>query len=327
VHNDNIFNDLWTFDLDAYIWSQISAKGSIPTPRYLHAYAVEGNTLVVWGGKDKTGLKNDMFIFNALTETWTELISSSSNPRPAKGACLVLKNLSIYLFGGRTDSDISNELWQYRLGNNSFELLSDSGIYSVVFHKCWIDNNIFYSALGDFDNGGPAGTIKAFNFTSSTWSSFHDHGHNRWDSSQSLQIVVDNKLISIGGFSWGYFPIFKILVLEPGSKIEVYDLDIDFAIFGSASVYYKKNLVVFGGSLKLGPSLLSNVGHNLLFYLKLEEICEKVNCEAFCSAGTIANGKDCKQCPAGVFPALKAVLMINMERMLARSVQVIRTVQ
>jgi hypothetical protein len=218
VHNDNVFNDLWTFDLDASLWSQVSAKGSIPAPRYHHASTVEGNSFVIWGGEDKTGLKNDFFIFNVLTETWTELGSSSVKPRPAKGACLVLKNLSLYLHGGKTDSDVSNELWRYRLGNDKFELISDPDSYSVAFHQCWIDDEIFYSALGEVDNGNPTGTIKAFNLTSSTWSNFHDHGKNKWDSSQSLQLFVGNKLISIGGISWIYYLIEKITVLGPGNE-------------------------------------------------------------------------------------------------------------
>jgi hypothetical protein len=75
------------------------------------------------------------------------------------------------------------------------------------------------------------------------------------------------------------------------------------------------------------------------------------------SAGTIANGKDCKQCSASSFnqltgsmkcieckpgsfnqnksssslqqcvPCPKAVIIMNMERMFTKSIQVIRTVQ
>ena len=48
--DDEIFNELWSFDLHSHIWKKIEQKGNIPSARESHSVAVFENYMCLIGG-------------------------------------------------------------------------------------------------------------------------------------------------------------------------------------------------------------------------------------------------------------------------------------
>lgn len=300
--SDILFNEIWIFDPATTFWSSITAKGSVPSARYFHAADSQGDAFIIWGGEDSTGLKDDLYLFNSLTDTWTELLTVSSiRPSAAKGACLVFSSPFIYIYGGQMSSDISNELWQYELGSSNFTLLSSSGLKHTVYSTCYLKQNKFYVALGSMYEEEPNTQIDCFDLETKEWSIYHNHDSQDHDSAQSIQLMIYDKLIRIGGEEWMLTPSKKIDICGPGEDYYVLESELEIYLYASSFAFFNKSIYVFGGGSVLGLNLRPNVAHNLMIEIKLDDICNQGRCEAPCSSGTYKESETCKLCSLGEY--------------------------
>ena len=300
--SDTLFNEIWIFDPATTLWESITAKGSVPSTRYLHAADSQGDAFIIWGGEDSTGLKDDLYLFNSLTGTWTELVTvSSMKPSAAKGACLVFSSPMIYIYGGFMGSDISNELWQFELGSNNFTLLTDSGFRHTVYSTCYLKENKFYVALGSMYEEEPSPQIDVFDIGTKEWSIYHQHDVMDHDSAQSIQLMIYDKLIRIGGQEWMLTPSKKIDICGPGDEYFLLESELEIFLYASSFAFFNKSIYVFGGGSVLGLNLRPNVAHNLMIEIKLDDICNEGHCEAPCSTGTYGDEGSCTLCSRGHF--------------------------
>jgi hypothetical protein len=300
--SEMLYNEIWIFDPKTSLWESITAKGSVPSARFFHAADSQGDAFIIWGGEDSTGLKNDLFLFNSLTETWTELFTvSASKPSAAKGACLVFSSPMIYIYGGIMSSDISNELWQFELGSNNFTKLSAYGLRHTAYSTCYLKGNKFIVALGSMYEEAPSQQIDYFDLETGQWSVYHTHDEQDHDSAQSIQIMLKDKLIRIGGEEWMLTPSNRIDICGPGTEYLVLDDVMDIYLYASSFSYFNKSIYIFGGGSVLGLNLRSNVAHNLLIEVKIEDICQDNACEAVCSSGTFETSNSCDLCERGQF--------------------------
>ena len=91
------------------------------------------------------------------------------------------------------------------------------------------------------------------------------------------------------------------MVLGPKNSTKNLILDKNYNIFGSGSIYFKKDLYVFGGGTVLGNSILQKTGNNKLIRTSIEDISKELGFDATCSPGTVVYGNTCRVCKAGTF--------------------------
>lgn len=80
-----LFNDLWSFDVNTDTWTEIQAKGSTPSPRsnsYM-VYDANNDQVILFGGNVSTsGLRfiplNDTYILSLDTMTWTKVQTATA---------------------------------------------------------------------------------------------------------------------------------------------------------------------------------------------------------------------------------------------------------
>lgn len=296
--NEKYLNDMWVLDIVEETWSTINVLGMIPTARSDFASDSEGDAMVIWGGKDNSGLNSELFMFNALTNTWTQLISKSINaPSDTKGACMILQVPYVYIYGGITNAGFSGELWRYDLGTNEYSLLSTDT--ELAYATCQIANNEFYVILGYTDGITPQSTVRKCDLTTYKWETFYTHDYTDSDSAQGAQFLIGNSVIRIGGQAWGFDPYNEVHVFSGESSTDLgsigeYPYQLGF-------VYFNTSLYCFGGGSVIGSLLRSDVPHNRLFKIDLNDICRNDLCPILCSKGTYKGNQWCEVCPAGSY--------------------------
>ena len=300
--SDQRYNEIWIFNPTTTLWRQITGKGTVPSARIFHAADAKGDALLIWGGEDSSGLKDDMYIFNVITSTWTQLNPLSSvNPSAAKGACLVFSTPMIYIYGGIVSSDISNSLWQYELGANIFTLVSSSGLRHTSYSTCYLIDQKFYVAFGSMHEEAPSQQIAYFDLNTKQWVIYHSHESVDHDSAMSIQIMINNKLIRIGGEEWMLTPSNTIDISGPGNDFYVLSEPLSVYCYASGFAYFNKSVYVFGGGSVLGLNLRSNVAMNLMMQISMEDICKGGVCDALCSLGTYEKNGICHLCLPGSY--------------------------
>lgn len=73
-----VLNDLWTYDSNAHVWSEITPVGSLPPPRMIHAVALDTkrHLFIIAGGQNESTSLGDSWIYDFSTNTWTKLAGS-----------------------------------------------------------------------------------------------------------------------------------------------------------------------------------------------------------------------------------------------------------
>lgn len=87
-----IFNDLWTFDLDADRWAKLAPEGDPPPKRFGHeAVWVEGIGVVVFAGQaGPTSFFDDLWAYDPGSNRWRELPAHGARPKARYGTCAAL---------------------------------------------------------------------------------------------------------------------------------------------------------------------------------------------------------------------------------------------
>lgn len=99
---ENYLNDLWEFDIEKEIWTEISQDcvGEKPAPRSRFCAVVYGNSMYILGGWDKIGYFEDLYSFNFTTKTWSQIKNSKWTIPSTSQYSLSIHNDLLYIFGG-----------------------------------------------------------------------------------------------------------------------------------------------------------------------------------------------------------------------------------
>ncbi|KAM4722605.1 kelch domain-containing protein 4 [Rhinophrynus dorsalis] len=134
------YNDLYTFNLDSFIWAKLTPSGNGPLPRSgCQMTPTQDGNVVIYGGYSKQRVKKDvdkgtvhtdMFLLKqeaADKWVWTRLNPSGVKPTPRTGFSMAVgpNNRSV-LFGGVFDEeeeesiegDFFNDIYLYDMGKN-----------------------------------------------------------------------------------------------------------------------------------------------------------------------------------------------------------------
>lgn len=99
------FNDVYTFDLDARVWSRVNTVGQVPSPRYKHSSCVVGSTMFIYGGRDSTTVFGDLFALDLSQSPpqWRQIDNPFAFPRFDHVSAVVEKTKLLF-WGGMTSS-------------------------------------------------------------------------------------------------------------------------------------------------------------------------------------------------------------------------------
>ena len=108
-----LWDDIWSLSFGpSSTWSQLrTTSAARPSPRASSACAcVNSSALLVFGGRDRDGLKNELWRFDLRLRTWSKL---ANGHRPVVGACMVAASeTQILVFGGFDSSNIATgDMW------------------------------------------------------------------------------------------------------------------------------------------------------------------------------------------------------------------------
>lgn len=94
------FNDVYSLDLETYIWSEIMTKGILPIPRNNHRTATYMSKIYIHGGHDGDKWLDDLFIFDAPKSMWIKV--NIYGYQPSARACHSVNRIGkmLYMFGG-----------------------------------------------------------------------------------------------------------------------------------------------------------------------------------------------------------------------------------
>jgi len=111
-------NDVWSLDLAAHRWNEITpGSGPTPTPRWSHnaVYDPSGHRMLIWSGRRGGTLYNDVWAFDLSEHTWTELVADGPVPNVRYGTAAVFDPLAgeLVSFAGFTDVGRFEDTWRF----------------------------------------------------------------------------------------------------------------------------------------------------------------------------------------------------------------------
>jgi hypothetical protein len=108
--------DLWAYDIDTRIWSELSGG---PAPRNLYSLARrdDASHLLLFGGRVDGGHAHDLWLLDLETDLWHEVPPDGGAPSARDGhdAAWLSNSGAMMLFGGRAGAEF-DDLWELTIG-------------------------------------------------------------------------------------------------------------------------------------------------------------------------------------------------------------------
>jgi len=112
-------NDLWQYDINTNLWSEIIISETKPKERSCHNMAYSGNNIIVlFGGYDEDiyDCLQDTWEYDIVNKTWTEHNSGELDVKPVKRGhhrMSYIGNNKAILFGGNETLIPYSDTWEY----------------------------------------------------------------------------------------------------------------------------------------------------------------------------------------------------------------------
>ncbi|KAA0715581.1 hypothetical protein E1301_Tti010041 [Triplophysa tibetana] len=115
--------DLWKFNLDYKVWSQLSHVKGGPGPRHGHSAITHQDCMYIYGGLQGLREQKDLWKWSSTSQTWS-FIKCYSGPSKLVGHTAVLFKESMLVYGGgETHSSPQNSLWSFNLTTMTWKKL------------------------------------------------------------------------------------------------------------------------------------------------------------------------------------------------------------
>jgi Galactose oxidase, central domain len=123
------FDDSWSFDLTAGVWTRIATTGVVPIKRCLTRCLWQDGSMLMFGGQtDATPFLGDFWSLDVAGGAWAELAAASlPGPRNLYGASLDDAGERWYIVGGNTPDGPTDETWVYETSSASWAPLRGVG--------------------------------------------------------------------------------------------------------------------------------------------------------------------------------------------------------
>ncbi|HEX2170994.1 MAG TPA: kelch repeat-containing protein [Dehalococcoidia bacterium] len=128
--NQGRFDDTWTFDLGAEVWSKVPTSGPVPIKRCLTraAWDPAGRQLLLFGGQaDQSPFLGDFWALDPDKGTWIEKRPAvAPSPRTFYGASFDEAARRWYLIGGNTAAGPVGDGWVYDVAGDTWTRLAET---------------------------------------------------------------------------------------------------------------------------------------------------------------------------------------------------------
>ncbi|CAG9320211.1 KEL2_1 [Blepharisma stoltei] len=306
--DEELYNDLWTFNCVDETWKAIDTTGNIPSKRYGYASAANADLMLVWGGYGVNGYLNDGYLLDITSNAWHTLTYSGDVPSPRVGACGAQMGSKIVIYGGLTESGLSDELWVYDLSTYQYTLLDYSntkGPGKLYYATCRMSTstpNFVYVLYGETEDEKPLNGVFTFNMSSKAWiANYTDTVDLTWARAKSSVYKLKTRILIIGGESFGSEPNNEIFYLDTNSNKHVQIGKLESSIYAAAFAYFQNYVYIHGGGTAVGSVLRFNVPSNKFIRIHLWSDCtDNTTCFWACSPGTYRSD-NCIICPPGTY--------------------------
>lgn len=178
---DGPSNDLWSFDLETYSWSELQPAGPPPAPRFGHtATMVPGVGLVVWSGQGD-GFFDDIWAYDPGVDAWQQLPSLGAVPDARYGSCASLgPDGRLWVSHGFTQDDgrfDDTRAYDFATGEWTDETPAGDRPVKRCLHDCYWSTQDTLVLYGGQTTGVPAlGDIWSYDASAQTWTEGPDSG-------------------------------------------------------------------------------------------------------------------------------------------------------
>lgn len=123
-------NDMYEFDFLTKVWTQIEARGRLPSVRSCPAWAKDDTHVYIQGGYDGMERKADFFACNLSDYTWHEMPCNKGTPPSPRyfHSCCLYGN-KMYAYGGYSGSERLADMYAYDFETGHWSEVDCSGGY------------------------------------------------------------------------------------------------------------------------------------------------------------------------------------------------------
>jgi len=168
-------NDIWQFDIDTHIWTDITpSSGPSPALRRtpVSVFDPSGQRMVTWSGQGSSTFFNDVWSFDLTANTWSEYTPTGGPPNIRYGAAGGFDPVSADLvtFAGFTNMGRFHDVWRVDATGSAWTDVSPgTGPLERCLHSASYDSQENRLIMYGGQNAGPQADIWAFDLTLNTW--------------------------------------------------------------------------------------------------------------------------------------------------------------
>jgi len=128
-------NELWSFNLDSRLWSNITPTATNqPAKRFAHnaVFDPQSRTMLIWSGQG-AGFYNDLWAFDVDAGSWREIAPGGTIPNPRYGSASVFDPVRrrLVMFAGFTDAGRFQDTQAYDIASNTWIDMTPPGVKPV----------------------------------------------------------------------------------------------------------------------------------------------------------------------------------------------------
>ena len=203
-NNDNVFDDMWVYDIYTNQWNEIEVNGIKPSARFFHSAArfSDGTVFIVGGLKSYSEAITDAWLYDPATSTFTE---KAKPPYSTYTQGMFTRGYNAYVLN-MYGIDIDKMMW-YNFEENVWSIENYSKSYP---NPGWIDKAAYCDAKenGFYIIGGqlyspetgysPTSDVYSFDPEEFKWSSVTNLPLNLY-SSASVYDEANKRILLFGG--------------------------------------------------------------------------------------------------------------------------------
>ncbi len=200
-------NDIWAFDLDTEMWTDLTPMGTSPAPRRTPGsiYDPVGHRMITWSGQAPGTFFNDVWEFDLTSNTWSLYSPTGGPPNVRYGVALVRdpNTNDLVTFAGFTNMGRFDDVWRFNATANTWTDVSSSpGPIERCLHSACYDEVGHRMIMYGGQNGGALDDVWAFDLNSNTWSEITPtiRPAGRWFPS-NVYDAANRRMILYGGFT------------------------------------------------------------------------------------------------------------------------------
>lgn len=267
--NSNIFNQLWSFNLNSEYWNKINPIGDLPRSLTMRSlvFNKDDNSVITYGGYFNPEYYHQVDKFNFSTKTWqTNICNQVYHPIAVDHCAFFYKN-KMYTFGGKTNLNLARTFQLLYITNNTWKTQVITGTYPAKLYShtaVLVEKYDKVYVFGGFTNNYRAIEINdtyVLDLSSFQWEKITTTGDipSPREGHTAVYDPVHNEIIICRG-AYDWTPIAGLYALNINTynwrKITEIGTDIPPAHISSASTYAPttRRMYIFGFETAVVPA-------------------------------------------------------------------------